>query len=169
MKYFFFVAVCLAVAVTASAVDYRNTRGEITTDYYAFKLERKLNRYAGVFRPHVTRFVTLRVAPANSLAARGGMRLSGTKSTTREDFFEDKKVVLVGYDLSRMVDGDEISLKKGQTLYQVGIHTTPDGRSLAIHSLIKRDDPAQYLPKAAGAPASGRVVICPHCRRAITI
>ena len=81
---------------------------------------------------------------------------------------EDRDVIIVGRDLSKMVDGDTFPLQKGQTMYNIGTRTTPRGKTLAVFSLNKTDKVARYFTSSAPAEPSA-VIVCPHCGTKIPI
>ena len=74
-------------------------------------------------------------------------------------------MVIVGYDLTNMSDGEIIALKDGQVLWQIGTYAAPRGKTFAVYSLLRNDKVDRYLQPAP--PAS--TICCPHCGKDIQL
>lgn len=140
-----FVLGMLSLAMLLPGRDYKNTKTGISQVFYSFELKRKISDRAGYFSPDY-------------------LQIDGP--THRTTGSEMRKIVIIGYDLSKMVDGNSIKLRQGQVLYDVGIYTSPSGRTYGVYSFNKGDKPNTYLN--APVPVSVRsnsspVVSCPHC------
>ena len=162
-----FVLGMLSLAMFLPGRDYKNTRTEGSQVFYSFELKRKISDRAGYFLPCYLQLDTELVSYGNSLSRRGGGGGAVGKKTIRTNGSEMRNIVIIGYDLSKMVDGNRIELRQGQVLYDVGIYTSPSGRTYGVYSFNKGDKPNTYLQavprKISARPNNSTVISCPHC------
>ena len=150
------------VSLTALGRDYKNISNKNGHTFYSFRLEQKNSDSMGFFIPMYSRIDYVPRAVGNGISSRGGGGGRIVRDEVRSHKQEDRIIIIVGYNLSKMVDGDKIELKKGQVLYQIGTHTTTQGRTYAVYSFNKNDRIDRYFAPPKKAPA-----VCPHCGKKI--
>ena len=161
-----FVLGMLSLAMFLPGRDYKNTKTEGSQVFYSFELKHKISDRAGYFLPCYLQLDTDFVSYGNSRSRRIAGDSAVVKKTIHRNGTENRTIVIIGYDLSKMVDGNSIELRQGQILYDVGIYTSQRGRTYGVYSFNKGDKPNTYLK--APVPVSVRsnsspVVSCPHC------
>ncbi len=164
-----FALLLLAVSAAAFGRTYQNIDAPNVKVSYLFRLVKKLNDRAGIFKPVCDRTSYVPSAVGNDLLARGG----GGKvvnETIRKRGDEKINIVIVGLDLREMADGDHLPLANDRPLHQIGVYAAPRGKTLAVFSHDQTDKVEDYyLPvksRSVRAPAS---IYCPHCGQKIKI
>ena len=164
IKRFLMVPILLG-SLAVFAHEYRNLHENDLRMTYSFSMVKKLNDRAGIFNPAYSRIDYVDQAYGNALTARGGGRAVVRKTPVRREGKEKRNVVIVGYDLTNMSDGEIIALKDGQVLWQIGTYAAPRGKTFAVYSLLRNDKVDRYLQPAP--PAS--TICCPHCGKDIQL
>ena len=139
------------MSVASFGADFINFYGDISETIYSFELAKKISNKAGYFTPCWFQINTLR----------------RRKEQHRSNGKLDKTIIIVGYDLSKMADGNTITLEKGQKLYQIGIHTNAKGYTFEVYSFNKNDKPKFYLNMKQSRVSN--MVSCPHCGQKIML
>lgn len=166
MKIILFVGLFFLSAIILGS-DFTNFYGDITVTTYSFELAKKISNKAGYFTPCWFQINTISRSYGNARSRRGGGGGVVRKEQHRSNGKLDKTIIIVGYDLSKMADGNEIPLEKGQKLYQIGIHTNTKGYTFEVYSFNKNDKPHFFLKKKN--PALSTTVNCPHCGKQIML
>ena len=160
MKKAFLVGFLLAGLSLLAGEQYTNVSTQYMQVVISFRLDRKISQRAGIFRPIIDRTDYVAKSYGNSLSRRGGGGGTVKRVPVRKTYEEDKNLLIVGRDLSKMADNDKITLRKGQSLYRIGTHILPHGQTVAVYSFKKEDTVSQYL---------STVIVCPHCGTKIPI
>ena len=160
-----------AVSLTALGRDYKNVSAADGHTFYFFRLEQKEGNSVGFFVPMYNRIDYVPRVVGGGLSSRGGGGGKIIHETVRSSDEENRVIIIVGYNLSKMVDGDKIELKKGQVLYQIGSRTNRRGRTYAVYSFNKNDRLDRYFPPQGGTPPAvgAPVTRCPHCGKEIQL
>lgn len=171
MKSFFLTAMIVMSGII-SADDFVNFYGEITVNTYSFELLKKISSKSGYFKPRWDSVNTINQSYGSSLSRRGGGGSTVRKTQQRSSGQLDKTIIIVGYDLKNMADGNSIQLKKGQKLYQIGIHTNNKGFSFEVYSFTKTDKPEMFLNTSSISTrtrSTSASVYCPHCGKKLLL
>lgn len=110
----------------------------INSHSYSFKLVRKINNKNGIFIP---------VRSSYWATTRDGE----ARNTTYE-----QSIIITGRDLTHVVDGDSIPLKKSAMLWSIGTSQRPNGKTYRVFSF---DKTAKVPPELNNDNAQ----ICPYC------
>ena len=163
-----FAILLLAASAAAFGRTYKNTDSPDLRVSYSFRLVKKLNDRAGIFKPVCDRTSYVPSAVGKELMARGGGG-KVVKEAIRKHSEEKINIVIVGVDLKQLADGNTIPLGNDRTLHQIGTCAVPRGKTLAVFSYNQDDKVSDHLPvksKSARTPSS---IYCPHCGQNIKI
>ena len=163
-----FALLLLAASVTAFGRTYTNTYSPNLRVSYSFRLVKKLNDRAGIFKPVADRTSYVPSAVGNDLSARGGGGKVAAEAV-RKRSEEKLNIVIVGVDLKTMADGYSLPLGNNRTLHQIGTYAAPRGKTLAVFSYDQGDDMNDYLPVKSGSARTPSTIHCPHCGQKIKI
>lgn len=155
------------MSVASFGADFINFYGDISETIYSFELAKKISNKAGYFTPCWFQINTIKRSYGSSLSRRGGGGGTIKREQHRSNGKLDKTIIIVGYDLSKMADGNTITLEKGQKLYQIGIHTNAKGYTFEVYSFNKNDKPKFYLNMKQSRVSN--MVSCPHCGQKIML
>ena len=153
------IAGLFSMSVVMFGNNFTNFNGEFSQTVYSFELLRKISDKAGYFTPCWFQLDTENKGHGRKIQHRSNGKL-------------DKTIIVVGYDLSRMADGNVFSLKRGQTLYQIGIHSNPSGRTYEVYSFNKDEKPVNYLNlnrQSNIGRSSSATILCPHCGKELRL
>ena len=169
MKNLFAILLLLTASAAAFGRTYRNVDAPDVRVSYSFRLVKKLNDRAGIFKPVADRTSLVQRTVGNDLSARGGGGGRVVTETIRRHSEEKINIVIVGVDLKAMADGDHLPLDSDRTLYQIGTCSVPRGKTLAVFSYKEDDKVNDHLPVKSRSVRSPAAIYCPHCGQKIKI